>query len=189
MSFNKPQMVLDLKAEFEDLAPDKTAEDAASGVADAVVDNYTADDSKVMARQTTSSQTISDNTATTIVFETEDQDVGDEYDHATGIFTAAAAGSYVCSWGICTHNVTWPAGKWCQAFLCQNDSVQAGSCWRGHRWSAQAAHTGRASSVGSGTVDLAEADTLRVKIQHTRGGDVGTYNHGAFTFFHIHRIS
>tara|TARA_R100001082_G_scaffold51144_1_gene27792 strand:- start:196 stop:729 length:534 start_codon:yes stop_codon:yes gene_type:complete len=42
-----------------------------------------------------SSQTLANDTHTTVVFQTEDFDVGSDYDNSTGIFTCGEAGKYL----------------------------------------------------------------------------------------------
>jgi len=190
MSFNEAQMLADIKAVF-DSSPATTLISSA-GIAAAVADNHSDYSpptvSRVQARRSTT-QAISNGAYNTIVFLTEEADVLNEYNNATGIFAADAAGDYLVSWRTGSENAAWTVGEVWESSLSKNNLTADGSAWRGQRWAAHATATVQAYSGGAVLVTLAAADTLRVKVYQNQGGPVNTLPHGSFNYFHVRRIS
>jgi hypothetical protein len=128
-------------------------------------------------------QSIPNNSATTVLYDTEVADALGEYDPTTGIFTAAHAGRRLVKATLLSASVAWDAGEiWCL-------SVYDGSAdGYGFRWAAQTAHTGLASSIVAGVFDVAAGGTLRVRITQGQGGSINCYNSAAFNRLNIVRI-
>ena len=134
-------------------------------------------------------RSMANNAWTTVIFVTEDYDSQGEYFAATGIFTATVAGYYAVSWSVVSDNVAWAVGERWVAGVSKEDSTVTGGFWLGSDTRAQAAFTGRQSSVGSAHVFLAATDTLRIKVFQNQGVAVNTHNDGRDTFFMVHKLS
>lgn len=109
-----------------------------------------------------------DGTSYTVVFDTEDQDVGADYDDTTGIYTAPVAGTYIFTTSISVNDlgVANTAGLW---------SIRvAGSKSREFRF-AQAdfgnvrTNGNNYAAAGSFIMNLAAADTVFVTVQVNSG--------------------
>lgn len=126
---------------------------------------------------------------TDVIFEIEDNDLLNEYDNATGIFTATYAGTYAVAWSVDSANAAWAAGGGWVAVLSRNNSTAEGDHWQGFYWQAMAIFNGSGRSGGAAIVTLAAADTLRIKVFHNQGGAVNTSGVEQQNFFHIARIA
>jgi len=118
-------------------------------------------------RATSSSgQSISANSTTRIVFETEVTDVLGEYDPTTGVFTAKEAGLYQVSAIVVFNSVAWTAVRTIQ--LLNRDGS------RMSYYILPAAMTGQLSISGSNLVSLAAGGSIDVNVNHNRSGGAVT---------------
>lgn len=136
--------------------------------------------SVVRAKRITSSDSLPDATLTTIIYNSEDFDSGNEHDTATGIFTATNAGYYAISAGanISSGNtITYRA-----IVILKNSTIIAA---KGDYDSVPASTTNDMNV--SAMIYLAASDTLKVQVTQTSGSS-GNINNSEKTFMSIHRI-
>jgi len=117
--------------------------------------------SYVYAKRITSSQTIANSTYTTVLFNSEVNDVLGEYDPATGIFTAKSAGIYSVN-----AQVTWNAmnaNVYYQMFVYNGGTIMGGATHY-----TNIAYTHRAQIL-SCDASLAASGTIQVLVNQTSG--------------------
>lgn len=112
-------------------------------------------------------QSVSNAIDTTLIFNVEDCDTLDEYDHTTGVFTAKYAGSYSIAASILTSTtVSWDSAKRITLSLMKNGVPVFQKYSK-----AQATFTGGLPAQVLSTVQLESEDTLEVSANMLINGD------------------
>jgi len=119
-------------------------------------------------------QSIPSSVLTTVIFSTEVYDTLGEYDHATGIFTATQAGTYLCTWIVQLTSAAWTDNEFFVTECLKNNLVTAGNIVRGMFTYQQGSDTNGKVSKGSHIFKLSIGDTLRIKAHHDQGAAVNT---------------
>jgi hypothetical protein len=185
-----------LQTEFENLDPNKTAEDAATSMAAAIAAFHAAaagEGTHVQVYRATS-QLIA--TGGTIIFTTEVTDALGEYDPVTGLVTLAANGVYDASWGVLMASRAWAAGGNFVAYLSVDGATgdptppAQQKRFMPIRWQTSVAATDYASSHGSVQgIPWSAAQTLEIKVAHTAGAAINTYNSPGWVWWQVRRVA
>lgn len=124
-------------------------------------------------------QNIPTNTPTTVTFDTEQFDLGNEGTPASGLFTAAAPGVYQVQ---CSSHLTagTSAGPIFSMFILKNGAEVQGE-------DRQASSGSYLSIVASSLVQLAAGDTVNCAVFHTSGATV-SLTPGTRTHFSVARV-
>lgn len=152
--------------------------DNISGINDAVTSMF-------LARRAVGNQTLTNNATTTIVFDTEDTDVGGDYDNTTGIFTARYSGRYVFSASLLVQSNASAGTTYGPYYISKNGSFSAGSAWAlsGQFLGETIGSHVPASTLGFFTtsveISLAVNDTVSVRAQQPNNAG------GAFTLLQL----
>lgn len=144
---------------------------------------------RFQARRTTT-QTLTNNATTTVIFNTEDQDVGSAYDATTGIFTAAFTGWHHFSAQLYVISNASADQLYGIYYFSKNDSVSAGSIFALTGQFIGEVSTGvpaNANGFFGGSVDilLTAGDTMRVKCkqQNNAGGAFTLQELAGYSYF------
>jgi hypothetical protein len=140
------------------------------------------DQSYVFATHT-SSQSIANNTTTTIIFNNEVTDTLGEYNPSTGVFTATHAGNYTIDAALLFVNTAWPAG----APYALGIVPSAGTALYARRQST--AITEHMGIEVSATVKLAAGETVIIHTIQVSGSSKNTYAGSNWTYLTIQKVS
>jgi hypothetical protein len=135
-------------------------------------------------------QTLTDNTLETFIFNVELEDNLGEYDHTTGVFTAAYAGRFIFNWTFLSDSVAWTAGDIIWSLLSKDGSTSTSSTAnkRGSRHTIEAALTAFMATTGTGILTLAAGETGEIKILIDRGANTQNVANGQLNQLQIQRF-
>ncbi len=130
-------------------------------------------------------QSIDNNSATIVIYNTEVFDNLGEYDHATGVFTAINAGYYQVNAAVVSASAAWDAGEVWVIGIFKNGSLYS----YGDYNTADAAITALRHSMISDIIYLAETEYIDMRVYHNQGAAVNTLASAPYNYFSVHRLS
>jgi hypothetical protein len=145
--------------------------------------------------ESTGGPSMTGNASTTIVYDTEVNDVLGEYDPATGIFTAAKTGYYnvTASAILAAHTFAATQSANAQLVLLKNTStfVGLGSFYQLMDLAGTNSYSG--GSMFSSVLHLTAGDTLKVQLSQNNGPgtaiNLATTHGGSYNFFTVDRLA
>jgi len=148
--------------------------------------NYvdTVHSSRVRATRGTT-QTIPNDTLTTIIYDTEEYDGLGEYNPTTGKFTAKNSGWYSVKVASLFSLEVWTAGQRLDISLYKNGAIYSNLGYH----PIEATVTAYEKVEGSDDIYLAAGDYIDIRILHDRGADTNIYASSVFNFFAVHRFA
>lgn len=135
--------------------------------------------SALNAQRATTAQSLASSTVNTLIFNSENVDIGAAFDNATGIFTAPVTGLYEFNLSASLQNNA--SGSWTLngVYFSKNNATAAGAsrfdCTTGGVSAGSLVNAGSNAFIcgGSILVSLTAADTMRVKADIGVGGGAG----------------
>lgn len=130
-------------------------------------------------------QAIPHNVPTTVIFDTEEYDVLNEFNPATGVFTATYAGYYQFNGSVMSASAAWDGTEYWEASLYKNGTIYA----RGHRAVMAATQTTTYLSQVTASMYLAAGDTIDMRIFQNSGDPVNITADASGTFLSVAQIA
>lgn len=129
-----------------------------------------------------STQTIGSGSWTTLALDTEDYDVGSDYNTGTYTYTAPTNGYYHISGHVGIQSLNVDDLIYCRAYKNGTTAIMQDQ-------DNISANTTSGETGISGTVYLAATDTVVLQAYHNYGSDRTTFNESHITWFSVHQVA
>lgn len=130
-------------------------------------------------------QSVPNGVKTTILYDTEVQDVLSEYDTSTGVFTAKYAGSYTLCAGVLLTSAAWSSGEYIMLCISINSTVSTINGPRSIAWSSDTVYL---SNSITRKVILDAGDSVEIQVLQNQGAAVDIYANAGYNWLTIDRL-